>query len=181
VTQFDVTGIGNAIIDVIAPCNDAFLKTMAIARGAMTLIDQERAHELHTTMKSATEISGGSAANTMAGFASFGGKGSYIGLVSNDRLGDVFAHDIQAIGLIYHTPRYISGLETARCYIFVTPDGERSMNTFLGASSELSEDHIDENLIANSTITYMEGYLFDKTPAKAGFKKAAKIAHNAGK
>jgi len=179
VPKFDVTGIGNAIIDVIAPCEDSFLEKMKIQRGAMTLIDQERARELHAAMYSTTEVSGGSAANTMAGFASFGGKGGYIGLVAHDTLGNIFAHDIQAIGLTYHTPRYTSGLETARCYIFVTPDGERSMNTFLGASSELSEDQIDEDLITNSAFTYMEGYLFDKDPAKAGFKKAAKIAHNA--
>lgn len=178
-TQFDVTGIGNAIVDVIAPCEDAFLKEMNIERGAMTLIDQARARELYAAMGPATEVSGGSAANTMAGFASFGGKGTYLGLVANDQLGDVFAHDAQAIGLTYRTPRYTLGLETARCYIFVTPDGERSMNTFLGASSEFSEDQIDEDFIANSAITYMEGYLFDKDPAKAGFKKAAQIAHRA--
>lgn len=180
-SQYDVTGIGNAIIDVIAPCDDKFINDMDIERGAMTLIDQERARELYAAMGSATEISGGSAANTMAGFASFGGNGTYIGLVANDQLGDIFAHDATAIGLTYRTPRYTLGLETARSYIFVTPDGERSMNTFLGASSELSETHIDEELISISSVTYMEGYLFDKDPAKAGFKKAARLAHKADK
>lgn len=180
-TYYDVTGIGNAIIDVIAHCEEDFLKEMGIERGAMSLIDQNRARLLYGAMGPATEISGGSAANTMAGFASFGGRGAYIGLVANDQFGDIFEHDVKAMGLTYQTPRYTLGLETARSYIFVSEGGERSMNTFLGASSELSETHIDEELIENAAITYMEGYLFDKDPAKAGFKKAAAIAHKAGK
>lgn len=179
-TSFDVTGIGNAIIDVIAPCDDQFLTDFNIERGAMTLIDQPRAQELYQAMTGTTTVSGGSAANTMAGFASFGGRGNYIGLIAADPLGDVFEQECRDINLAYSTARFEGNLETARCYIFVTPDGERSMNTFLGASSELSERHINEDAVASSSITYMEGYLFDKDPAKAGFRKAAEIAHKNG-
>lgn len=174
---YDVTGIGNAIVDVLAPCEDGFLLDYNIERGAMTLIDQDRAQILYKAQGGKSkEISGGSAANTMAGIASFGGKGAYIGLVANDPLGHVFTNDMLDLGITYSTPPYIQGLETARCYIFITPDGERSMNTFLGACTELSVEHINSFLIQNSSITYMEGYLFDKDPAKEAFYRAAEIA-----
>lgn len=179
-THFDVTGIGNAIVDVLSPCDDQFLINNNIEKASMTLIDEARARDLYNAMNTADEISGGSAANTMAGIASFGGKGAYIGLVANDKLGDVFANDAKKIGLEFNTPRYLDGLQTARSYIFITPDGERSMNTFLGACTELSTAQIDKELIANSKVTYMEGYLFDKDPAKEAFHLAAQIAHKSG-
>ena len=177
---YDVTGIGNAIVDVLAPCDDQFLIDYKIEKGAMTLIDEVRAKELYDAMAQATEISGGSCANTMCGLASFGGKGAYIGLVARDQLGDIFEHDIRALGLTYNTSRYLGSKETARSFIFITPDGERSMNTFLGACTELSIEHVDRILIANSAVTFMEGYLFDKDPAKQAYYKAAEIAHEEG-
>ena len=176
---YDVTGIGNAIVDVLCPCDDQFLIDHAVEKGAMTLIDEARAKELYDAMDgNAIEKSGGSAANTMAGIASFSGKGAYIGLVSNDSLGHVFTQDINEIGVTFNTPPYIQGLETARSFIFVTPDGERSMNTFLGACTELSVEHVDAILIGNSSVTFMEGYLFDKDPAKEAYFKSSKIAHD---
>lgn len=179
---YDVTGIGNAIVDVLCPCTDQFLIDYNIEKGAMTLIDEARAKELYDAMDGkATEKSGGSAANTMAGIASFGGKGAYIGLVANDDLGHIFTNDISDIGVKFDTAPYIKGLETARSFIFVTPDGERSMNTFLGACTELSVEHVNSFMIGNSDVTYMEGYLFDKDPAKEAFYKSAQIARDAGK
>lgn len=175
-TRFDLTGIGNAIIDVIAPCDNSFLTDFDIEKGSMTLIDQDRAVQLHTAQKNPTATAGGSAANTMVGFSSFGGKGNYIGLVANDALGHEFAEDTVKLGLHFETLRYDGDLSTAQSYIFVTPDGQRSMNTYLGACGELGEEHIDESLIADSAIIYMEGYLFDKDAAKAAFKKSAFIA-----
>ena len=176
---YDVTGIGNAIVDVLAPCDEQFLKDYKIEKGAMTLIDENRAQELYKAMKNGTEVSGGSCANTMAGLASFGGKGAYIGLVAADQLGDIFDHDMSALGLTYNTSRYLGPKETARCYVFITPDGERSMNTFLGACTELAVEHVDHILISNSAVTHMEGYLFDKDPAKEAYFLAGKIAHEA--
>ena len=179
--RFDLTGIGNAIIDVISPCTDQFLIEFEIEKGSMTLIDQNRASALYGAMDQAVTTAGGSAGNTMVGFSSFGGKGNYIGLVAKDDLGDKFSDDASKVGLNFETPRYEGELSTAQSYIFVTIDGQRSMNTYLGACAELSEDHIDEDLIADSAITYMEGYLFDKDPAKAAFRKAAKIARANGR
>lgn len=179
---YDVCGIGNAIVDVLAPCDDQFLIDYQIERGAMTLIEQDRAKILYAAQGGKSQqVSGGSAANTMAGIASFGAKGAYIGLVANDSLGTVFTNDMHDLGIAYSTPPYIQGLETARSFIFITPDGERSMNTFLGACTELSVEHINSFMIQNSSVTYMEGYLFDKDPAKEAFYKAAEIAKAAGK
>lgn len=179
---YNVTGIGNAIVDVLCPCDDQFLVDFGIEKGAMTLINEERAKELYEAMNGkATEKSGGSAANTMAGIASFGGKGAYIGLVANDALGHVFTTDINDIGVAFNTAPYIQGLETARSFIFITPDGERSMNTFLGACTELAIEHVNSFMISNSEITIMEGYLFDKDPAKEAYFMASKIAHDSGK
>ena len=180
-TVYKVTGIGNAMVDVLANCDEQFLIDNNIEKGAMTLIDEDRAKELFSKMGECSYVSGGSVANSMAGIASFGAKCAYIGLVANDQLGEVFGHDIAALGITYNTPRFIQGKETGRCYIFITPDGERSMNTFLGACTELSVEHVDEVLIANSAVTYMEGYLFDKDPAKEAYYRAAEIAHEAGR
>lgn len=176
---YDVTGIGNAIVDILAPCEEQFLTDHRIEKGAMTLIDESRAQDLYKFMNNASQVSGGSCANTMAGLASFGGKGAYIGLVANDRLGHIFAQDMQDLGVTYNTPRYLGEKETARCYVFITPDGERSMNTFLGACTELAIQHVDHILISNSAVTHMEGYLFDKDPAKEAYFMAGKIAHEA--
>lgn len=179
---YDVCGIGNAIVDILAPCEEQFLIDYNIERGAMTLIDQDRAKLLQAAQgNKSKQVSGGSAANTMAGIASFGGKGAYIGLVANDPLGQVFTNDIHDLGIAYSTPPYIQGLDTARSYIFFTPYGERSMNTFLGACTELSIEHINSFMIENSSVTYMEGYLFDKDPAKEAFYKATEIAKAANK
>ncbi len=178
---FDLTGIGNAIVDVIAHANDAFLSENGIEKGAMTLIDAQRAEELYGRMGPGVEVSGGSAGNTMAGFASLGGKGAYIGKVRDDQLGAVFRHDIRAAGVSFETKPLADGPPTARCLILVTPDAQRSMNTFLGACVELGPDDVDEALIAASRVTYMEGYLYDRPEAKQAFRKAAQIAHAAGR
>ncbi|WP_029010889.1 adenosine kinase [Azospirillum halopraeferens] len=179
--SYDVTGIGNAIVDVIAHADDAFLAANGIEKGAMTLIDAARAEELYGRMGPGIEVSGGSAGNTMAGFASLGGAGAYIGKVCNDQLGAVFRHDIRAAGVHFATDPLHGGAPTARCLILVTPDAQRSMNTYLGACVELGPEDIDEDLIAASRVTYMEGYLWDPPRAKEAFRKAAAIAHGAGR
>lgn len=177
----DVVGIGNAIVDVIAQADDRFLAAQDLPKGTMTLIDAARAEELYAAMGPGVEMSGGSAANTMAGIASLGGKGAFIGKVRNDQLGGIFRHDIRANGLTFDTPPAIEGLPTARCLIFVTPDAQRTMNTFLGASVALGPDDLDRDLIARAKITYLEGYLWDAPAAKAAFVEAAEIAHDAGR
>ncbi len=177
----DVLGIGNAIVDVLAETDDAFLTAEGIAKGGMTLIDTDRAGSLYSRMPAGIEMSGGSAANTMAGIASLGGACAYIGKVAQDQLGEVFAHDIRAIGVGFDTAPLIGGEPTARCLILITPDAQRSMNTFLGASSFLSTDDLDADLIRSAQVTYLEGYLFDRPEAKAAFFAAAKIAHDAGR
>ncbi len=179
--EFDVTGIGNAIVDVIAYADDAFLTDNGIEKGAMTLIDTQRAEELYGRMGPGVEVSGGSAGNTMAGIAALGGRGAYIGKVAGDQLGAVFGHDLRAAGVHFATEPLKAGAPTARCLILVTPDAQRSMNTYLGACVELGPEDIDERLIGNSQVTYMEGYLWDPPRAKAAFRKAATIAHDAGR
>lgn len=179
--EFDVVGIGNAIVDVIAHADDAFLTANGIEKGAMTLIDAARAEDLYGRMGPGVEVSGGSAGNTMAGFASLGGRGAYIGKVCDDQLGAVFRHDIRAAGVHFATPPLLGQPPTARCLILVTPDAQRSMNTFLGACVELGPDDVDADLIAASSVTYMEGYLYDRPEAKAAFRKAAEIAHRNGR
>lgn len=181
-TQYGVTAIGNAIVDILAPCTEAFIAEQVghgMHRGAMNLINAERALALYEAMGQTTQASGGSAGNTIAAYASFGGKGAYIGKVGNDHLGQVFSHDLRTIGVDYSTTPVISGTHTARSMILITPDGERTMNTFLGACVELSPDDIDEAMIASSAVTYLEGYLFDPPLAMEAFYKAAKIAHEA--
>ncbi|MFZ1989306.1 MAG: adenosine kinase [Alphaproteobacteria bacterium] len=179
--RYDVTGIGNAIVDVITQSSDKFLIENKIEKGAMTLIDTRRAEELYSKMGAGTESSGGSAANTIAGIASFGGKAAYIGKVADDQLGKAFAHDIKAIGVHYATLPLKHGEPTARCLIMVTPDAQRSMNTFLGASSLLSIKDVDAALVKESQVTFLEGYLFDPVEAKQAFYEAAGIAHEAGR
>jgi sugar/nucleoside kinase (ribokinase family) len=174
--KYHLTGIGNAIVDVIAPGTDAFLEAHGITKGGMTLIDEERTRTLYNAMGKATEVSGGSAANTMAGFASFGGKGAYLGKVADDQLGGIFAHDMNAGGIHFSTPPLKGGPETARCLILVTPDAQRSMSTYLGACVEFGEDDVDDALIADSEMIYLEGYLFDKDAAKDAYLKATHIA-----
>jgi len=179
--SIDVLGIGNAIVDVLAHADDAFLAANGIEKGSMSLIDTARADELYGLMAPAMEKSGGSAANTMVGVAGLGGKSAYIGKVRDDQLGAVFAHDIAAAGVSYGTPKATSGEPTARCLIMVTPDAQRSMSTFLGASASLCVDDVDETLVASAAITYLEGYLFDPAPAKEAFYKASNAAHAAGR
>jgi len=180
-TQYDVVGIGNAIVDVIAHAEDAFLEDCNLAKGAMTLIDDQRAHQLYESMGPGVEMSGGSAANTIAGVASFGGKAGFIGKVRDDQLGEVFVHDIRSLGVHFDTPRAFDGAATARCLILVTPDAQRTMNTFLGACIELGPEDIDEALIAAAGVTYLEGYLWDPPRAKEAFRKAVDVAHAAGR
>jgi sugar/nucleoside kinase (ribokinase family) len=179
--SIDVVGIGNAIVDVIAHAEDAFLAQEALVKGTMTLVDAARAEALYRMMGPAIEASGGSAGNTMAGIASLGGNGAYIGKVRDDFLGQVFRHDITAIGVRFDTAAATSGPGTARCLILVTPDGQRTMNTYLGACVDLGPPDIDPDVIAAAQITYLEGYLFDPPKAQEAFRKAAAIAHAAGR
>lgn len=182
---YGVLGIGNAIVDVVARCDDAFLAAQGVAKGAMTLIDAARAEALYAAMGPAVEVSGGSAGNTMAAYASLvgpeGPRGAFIGKVRNDQLGAVFAHDIRAAGVAFATPPAEEGPPTARCLILVTPDAQRSMSTFLGACVGLDARDIDEAAVAAAAVTYLEGYLFDPPAAQAAFRKAAAIAHAAGR
>lgn len=178
--QFDVCGVGNAIVDVIAPASEDFLIQHGISKGAMTLLFDEAAVEtLYANMASAREISGGSGANTLAGIASLGGQAAYIGKVSDDQLGQIFRHDLNAGGVVYDTPPHLGGPSTARCLINVTPDGQRSMSTFLGCSPMLTSSDLDEGKIGSAGIVFLEGYLFDADDAKAAFVRAAQIAHDA--
>lgn len=180
-TSIDVVGIGNAIVDVLTQTDDAFLAEQDLAKGAMTLIDGPRAEQLYEIMGPGVEVSGGSAANTMAGLASLGGRGAFIGKLRNDQLGGIFRHDIRATGIAYDTEAATDGPPTARCLIFVTPDAQRTMGTFLGASVELTPDDLDEEKIRHAKVTYLEGYLWDAPDAKNAFLEAARMAHEAGK
>jgi sugar/nucleoside kinase (ribokinase family) len=178
---FDVVGIGNAIVDVLAHAEEAFLAREGLVKGTMALIDAERAEALYHKMGPAIESSGGSAANTLAGLASLGGNGAYIGKVRDDLLGEVFRHDITALGVRFDTPAATTGPGTARCLILVTPDGQRTMNTYLGICVELAPADIDPAIIQAAQITYLEGYLFDPPQAQVAFRKAAAVAHAAGR
>ena len=177
--RYDVLGIGNAIVDVLAPAEDSFLAQHDLAKGGMMLIDADRADLLYGAMGSGTESSGGSAANTVAGVAALGGRACFVGKVCDDELGRIFAHDIRAIGVDFHSPPATSGAPTARCLIMVTPDAMRTMNTFLGACVELGPEDVDEDLVAASAITYLEGYLWDPPGAKEAFIKAMGAARAA--
>lgn len=180
--KYDVTGIGNALLDILARTDEDFLVSHDMPKGGMKLIEEDDADSLYEDMPSGVESSGGSAANTMAGFASFGGKGGFIGKVKNDHFGRIFKHDLQSLGITFDTPFNEDGPATGCCLICVTPDGERTMNTFLGAATTLCPADIDAcaELIGSSKVTYLEGYLFDKEEAKASFRRAAEIAHEAG-
>jgi sugar/nucleoside kinase (ribokinase family) len=179
--HYDVLGIGNAIVDVIARCEDLFLAKNGLAKGAMTLIDEARADELYAGMGPGLECSGGSAGNTIAGLANLGAAAAYIGRVRDDQLGKIFRHDIRAQGVAFDSAPAADGPSTARCLIFVTPDAQRTMQTYLGACVDLGPEMIDEAVVAASGITYMEGYLWDKQAAKDAFRKAATLAHKHGR
>ena len=180
-SDIDVVGIGNAIVDVLSQAEDDFLAAHGLPKGLMTLIDAERADSLYGAMGPGVEMSGGSAANTIAGLASLGGAGGFIGKVHDDQLGEVFRHDIQALGGAFDCAPTTDGPPTATSMILVTPDAQRTMLTFLGACVDLGPDDVDEDLIAASKITYLEGYLWDRPSAKEAFLKAADAAHRAGR
>ncbi len=178
---YDVAAIGNAIVDVIAPADDAFITANGLTKGAMMLVDAEQSAALYAKMGSAVEASGGSAANTIAGLASFGGKGAFMGKVASDTLGAVFAHDMKAVGAHFANLPLENGPSTAVSMINVTPDAQRTMCTYLGASVEFTDDDVDQAIIEASKIVYLEGYLFDAEPARRAFAKAAAFAHGAGR
>ena len=180
VERYDVVGVGNAIVDVIAHVEDGFIVDNALSKGSMTLIDADQAVSLYASMPPAIEASGGSAANTMAGIASFGGSAAYVGKVRQDQLGEVFRHDLRSAGVAYEQPLAPEGPPTARCLILVTPDAERTMNTCLGISNLLEPEDVDEHLVAAGRVVYCEGYLWDVDSAKAAIRKAMAVAKGAG-
>lgn len=179
--EFLVAGIGNAIVDVLSHEDDAFLIAHGIEKGGMMLVDDERAAQLYDALGPTIQVSGGSAANTIAGIASLGGKAAFIGKVRNDQLGSAFTHDIRSLGVHFTTPPADRGPATARCLIVVTPDAQRSMSTYLGAAQGLGPDDVDPEIIRRAAITYLEGYLWDPPAAKEAFLKAAQLAHDAGR
>lgn len=183
--QYDVCAVGNAIVDVLSPCDDAFLAAQSLTPGSMQLVDEDQSAALYDAMAAGVEASGGSAGNTVAGVGAFGGRAAYVGKVAPDTLGAVFTHDIRAAGVHFDTPVLDGGPEggpgTGRCLINVTPDGQRTMCTFLGAANQLGVADIDADLIGSSAIVYLEGYLFDPAPARAAFEAAAAAAHAAGR
>jgi sugar/nucleoside kinase (ribokinase family) len=176
---YDVLGIGNAIVDIMARTEDDFLRAQNMSKGAMALIDEDRARAIYGAMGPAVEISGGSAANTIAGVADFGARAAFIGKVKDDHLGRAFGHDIRAANVAFDTAPAADGPATACCYVLVTPDGERTMNTYLGAAQNLTPADIDAAKVEASRITYLEGYLWDPPQAKEAFLKASQIAHGA--
>jgi sugar/nucleoside kinase (ribokinase family) len=180
-SDLDVVCIGNAIVDVLAQTDDATVERLGMAKGAMSLIEAHEAEALYREMAPGVETSGGSAGNTAAGLASFGSRVAYIGKVADDQLGAIFRHDIRAIGAEFDTPAASDGPPTARCLIFITPDAQRTMNTYLGACVNLGPDDIDADLVARAKVTYLEGYLWDRDAAKDAFLKAAKLAHDANR
>src|ERR1700729_1445799 len=177
--RYDVLGLGNAIVDVITRTEDAFLAAHDMRKGGMALIDEARAAQIYDAMGPAVEISGGSAANTIVGAAGFGARAAFVGKIKDDQLGAAFAHDIRAAGVDFDTPPSAAGPSTGRCYVLVTPDGERTMNTFLGAAQDLHPRDVDDDMVASAAITYLEGYLWDPPHAKEAFRKAAAVAHEA--
>ena len=179
--RYDVIAIGNAIVDVMAPCEDELIEELQLNRGGMTLVDTQRAHELYDAMGPAREISGGSAANTLAGLAALGAQCAFIGQVADDQLGEVFAHDIHAVGIDFDTPAREGEPPTARCLIFVTPDGQRTMNTFLGASQFLPASALNEEAIGGASILYLEGYLWDPEEPRRAMRRAIETARAAGR
>ena len=178
--NLDVVGIGNALVDVITPCDDEFVTSHGVVKGSMTLIDTERAESLYRAMGPGVEMSGGSAANTMTGIASFGGRAGYVGKIAADQLGDVFAHDLRAVGVAFESPPARLGVPTGRSLILVTPDAQRTMNTYLGVAELLNPGDIDDAFVASGRVTYLEGYLWDRPEAMEAYRKAAAITHSAG-
>lgn len=179
-TEIDVLALGNAIVDVIARTEDDFLVAQKLHKGSMNLIDEARAEALFAAMGPATIVSGGSAANTAVGVASLGARAAFIGKVRDDETGAHYRHDMRAIGVAFDTEAAVDGPATARSFIFVTPDGERTMNTYLGACQNLGPADVDPDLVRKSAVIYLEGYLWDPPAAKEAFRKAAEIAHAAG-
>ena len=179
--EFDVIGIGNALVDVLSHESEDFLRRHELVKGTMHLIDEPRARRLYDAMGPTVAISGGSAANTIVGVASFGGRAQYVGKVRDDQLGDVFRHDLRATGVEYETPAATSGPATGRCLIMVTPDAQRTMNTFLGASIHLGPTDIEPGAMTRGRVLYLEGYLFDPPAAQEAFRAAARLAHAAGR
>ncbi|MGH7388427.1 MAG: adenosine kinase [Candidatus Rokuibacteriota bacterium] len=179
--EIDVIGVGNALVDVLSHESDEFLRRHGLTKGSMQLIDEARARALYGAMGPAIEISGGSAANTIVGVASFGGRAQYVGKVRDDQLGEVFAHDLRSTGVGYDTPVATGGPATGRCLIMVTPDAQRTMNTFLGASVQLGPADVDRDLIGRARILYLEGYLFDPPQAQEAFRVAAGRARATGR
>jgi len=179
--DLDVVGIGNALVDVLSHEDDDFVAEHHLAKGSMTLVDDERAEALYAAMSECLEMSGGSAANTISGIASFGGKAAYIGRVFDDQLGAVFAHDMRATGVLFRSAPATDGPPTGRCLIVVTPDAQRTMHTYLGSSEFLGPEHVDTELIAGAKVTFLEGYLFDRPEAKEAYWKASRVAHDAGR
>jgi len=178
--EVEVLGLGNALVDILAYADDAYLIAQDMAKGAMTLIDEDRADGLYAARVDPRIISGGSAANTAVGVASFGVSSAYIGKVKRDPLGDAWASDIRSMAVSFATPQAPHGPATGRCFVYVTPDGERTMNTYLGASTYLAPDDVDEGLVRSAGVVYLEGYMWDRPAAKAAFQKAGKIAREAG-
>jgi sugar/nucleoside kinase (ribokinase family) len=179
--EYDLVGIGNALVDVVTQTDDAFLDSNELPKGGMMLVDTDQASALYDRMPPGIEASGGSCANTMAGFAGLGGNGAYIGKVRDDQFGTVFRHDMQALGCAFDTAAATDGPATGRCLVLVTPDAQRTMCTFLGAACLLTPDDLDKDVIRNCRVVYMEGYLFDQPPAQAAFIEAAETAHAAGR
>ena len=179
--SIDIVAIGDAIVDVIATCDDAFLKLHQLPKGSMQLLDTDQADTLYAAMGSAREISGGSAANSMAGIAALGGRAAFVGQIADDQLGDIFTHDMRALGVQFDTPPLVDGLPTGRCLILVTEDGQRTMNTCPGASHQLRAEVLDEALIASAAIVFLEGYLWGPELPRAAMMRAVKIAHDAGR
>lgn len=179
--ELDVVGIGNALVDVLSHAEEDEVTRQGLVKGTMHLVDEARARTLYEAMGPGVEMSGGSAANTVVGVASFGGRAHYVGKVRDDQLGEVFGHDLRATGVGYDTPQATSGPPTGRCLILVTPDAQRTMSTFLGASVRLGPADVDPRLIARGRILYLEGYLFDPPEAQEAFRAAAAIAHEAGR
>ena len=180
-TRTDVVGIGNAIVDIIGRCDDAYLAKIGAPKGAMRLVEAGDIAAIYGSMGPAVEISGGSAANTIAGVASFGGRAAFMGKIADDEFGRIFSHDIRSIGVTFNSEPVANSDPTSRSLILVTPDGERTMNTYLGISTSLDESQIDRQLIADSAILYLEGYLFDREGAKRAFRESIKAAREAGR
>jgi len=180
-SRLDIVAIGDAIVDVIATCDDAFLDEHRLPKGSMRLLSTEEADDLYSAMGPAREISGGSAANSMAGAAALGLSAAFVGQVAGDQLGDIFAHDMKSLGVRFETPRLEAGPPTGRCLILVTPDAQRTMNTCPGASYELTTQALNADLIRSASVTFLEGYLWGPERPRAAMLDAAKIAHEAGR